>query len=57
MEALPAEVARKEILGISKRSTEVAHLYENQPRIIKAYLDWIRIPVSVPVLIVSKLFH
>ncbi len=57
MEALSAEVARKEILGISKRSTEVAHLYENQPRIIKAYLDWIRIPVSVPVLIVSKLFH
>ena len=57
METLTAEVAAKEVILISKGSTEIAHFFKDQSWVIKTDLNWIWIPTSVSLVVGLQVFH
>lgn len=44
VETFAAEIASQKVLLQSKGPAEIAHLLEDQTRIIKRYSDWVAVP-------------
>ena len=57
METFAAKVTAEEVMLVAKRSTEVAHLFEDQCWVIERNLDRVRVPACVSLIIELKIFH
>ena len=57
VERLSTQIATQEILLISERATQVAHLLKNKRWVLKAHFDGVRVPAVVALIVCSEILH
>jgi hypothetical protein len=57
MEALSAQITANEVLLVAKSATQVAHLLKDECWVIKRYLNRIRVPTGIHLIVHFEIFH